>query len=449
MRAGQVATLAAAITCAALTSTAEQWQPLALVLVLLGVMALSDAFSVKMGSIQVSGSFVALAGAMVILGPAPAVAIGILASIYDLARRRPGWGDALTNLSTFAAFPLLGAELARLLRAEPLALEQQWLVVPAVIGVFLVANVLNFWAIALDVRVTEGTSVRGSFRDVYSPMLPVDFVMGVLTSVAVLGYYALGAGAVALLILVALTFQFLLRTVWLAHQRGEALEGRTQELSALQVGLLSTVMQTLSLRDAMTARHSAAVARYAREMARELGLSSEEQDLIHTAGLLHDIGKFIFPDSILFAARGLTDEEFDIVRLHPEQGARLVQRIDGYGPVAEIIHAHHERIDGGGYPRGLFAPEIPLGSRIISIADTYDVMVSRDSYRTPVSPDEAIVELRRVSNAQLDAELVELFVGLLGTRGVQFRHTDDADFEEELSFERRVQDYAQPRLAEA
>jgi HD-GYP domain-containing protein (c-di-GMP phosphodiesterase class II) len=184
-------------------------------------------------------------------------------------------------------------------------------------------------------------------------------------------------------------------------------------------------------------------------MARELELSFEEQDLIHTAGLLHDIGKFIFPDSILFAARGLTDDEFAIVRRHPEQGALLVRRIDGYGPVAEIIHAHHERIDGRGYPRGLFAPEIPLGSRLISIADTYDVMVSRDSYRTPVSPAEAIAELRRVSGAQLDADLVEMFVRLLETRGVQFRHTDDADFEEELSFENRVRAYAAPRLANA
>jgi putative nucleotidyltransferase with HDIG domain len=199
----------------------------------------------------------------------------------------------------------------------------------------------------------------------------------------------------------------------------------------------------------MTARHSAAVARYAREMARELGLDEDEQDLIHTAGLLHDIGKFIFPDSILFAARKLTDEEFNIIRRHPEQGARLVERIEGYGPVAAIIRAHHERMDGKGYPRRLTAEEIPLASRMISIADTYDVMTARDSYREPVSSEEAIAELRRVSGTQLDGELVELFIGLLETRGVHFRHTDDADFEAELSFEKRVRAYAQPRAISA
>ena len=115
------------------------------------------------------------------------------------------------------------------------------------------------------------------------------------------------------------------------------------------MGLLTTVLQTLSMRDAMTARHSAAVARYSREVAKMLGLDEREQDLIHTAALLHDIGKFIFPDSILFADRKLTDDEWATVKLHPEQGARLVRRIDGYGPVADIIYCHHERYDGNGY----------------------------------------------------------------------------------------------------
>ena len=133
-----------------------------------------------------------------------------------------------------------------------------------------------------------------------------------------------------------------------------------------------------------------------------LGLSEREQELIHTAGLLHDIGKFIFPDSILFADRKLTDEEWEIVKRHPEQGAKLVRRIEGYGPVADIILGHHERIDGRGYPHGLGGEEIPLGSRIIAVADTYDVMTARDSYREPVSSEEAIAELRRVAGAQLD-----------------------------------------------
>ena len=145
-------------------------------------------------------------------------------------------------------------------------------------------------------------------------------------------------------------FQYLLKAGVQAYERGEQLSQRTTELASLQVGLINTVMQTLSMRDAMTARHSAAVARYARELARLLGLSEREQELIHTAGLFHDIGKFIFPDSILVADRKLTEEEWEIVKLHPEQGAKLVRRIEGYGPVADIVLSHHERSTGPATP---------------------------------------------------------------------------------------------------
>ena len=447
LRAGQVAALIGAVVAAALLSTPAQWQPFELVLALAMVVTLSDAFSIQLRHIWVSGSLVSLAAAMALLGPAPAVAMAIGSQLVDAVYRRRGAGHALANVSTFATFTLLGGLIFSGLHTLDLAREEDWLTVPIVLGVYMLTNLVNFWLIAVDVAVIDGQSVRSSFREVYLAALPVDFGMGLFTAAAVLGYFVLGSGAIALLALIALTFQFLMRTVWQSNQRGQALERRTRQLSSLQVGLLSTVLQTLSLRDAMTARHSAAVARYSREIAKELGLPEEEQDLIHTAALLHDIGKFIFPDSILFAARGLTEAEFDIVRRHPEQGARLVQRIDGYGPVADIIWSHHERIDGRGYPRRLPGDQIPLGSRIISIADTFDVMVARDSYREPVSPEAAIAELRRVSGSQLDGALVEVFVGLLESRGVQFRHTDDDDFEEELRFDRRVLDYAAPRPA--
>ncbi len=203
------------------------------------------------------------------------------------------------------------------------------------------------------------------------------------------------------------------------------------------------------MRDAMTARHSAAVARYSREVASMLGLPERERELIHTAALLHDIGKFILPDSILFANRKLTDEEWQQIKLHPEQGAKLVERIEGYGPVAEIVLHHHERFSGGGYPTGIAGEQIPLGSRIISAADTYDVMTSRDSYRRPVSSEAALAELRRVAGTQLDPQVVEVFERMILERGVAFSHSDEADFEFELAFDKRVADYARPRMRAA
>ena len=111
-----------------------------------------------------------------------------------------------------------------------------------------------------------------------------------------------------------------------------------------------------------------------------------------------------------------------------------MRRIEGYGPVADIIYCHHERYDGNGYYK-VPIEDIPLGSRIIAAADTYDVMTSRDSYRRPVSSEAALAELRRVSGSQLDPMVVDTFVTMIMEHGIAFRHTDEADFERELAFE--------------
>ena len=153
---------------------------------------------------------------------------------------------------------------------------------------------------------------------------------------------------------VVLVFQYLVGALLVSQDRAEELERRAQQLAGFQVALLSALLRTLDLRDRMTARHSAAVARYSREIAAQAGLSEEEQHLVHSAGLLHDIGKFVLPDSILKSGRRrLTDAEWGEIKKHPYEGARIVSQIDGYQPIGEIILAHHERIDGKGYPRGL------------------------------------------------------------------------------------------------
>jgi HD-GYP domain-containing protein (c-di-GMP phosphodiesterase class II) len=124
-----------------------------------------------------------------------------------------------------------------------------------------------------------------------------------------------------------------------------------------------------------------------------------------------------------------------------------VRRVDGYGAVADVILSHHERWDGRGYPRGLAGEDIPLASRLISVADTYDVLTARDSYRQPVSSEAAVMELQRVAGTQLDAAAVDAFVELLASKDIAFRHADDAEFEAELAFDVKVRDYARPRTA--
>jgi putative nucleotidyltransferase with HDIG domain len=441
--------LGGSAVAAALLSDRDDWESLSLFVLLLLLAVVSESFRLETTRIKVSAAFLSLALGMTLLGPAPALCLGVLVMVWSCARKRSPWQSWLANISTYACFTLVGGFAFEALGGESVLDSSPAEYMLLVFTLFMATNVLNFFLIAVDFRVFEGWPVWGSFRQIYAPLLPVEFATGLLTAGVAYAYKGGNLSVIGLLAVICLVFQYLLRTALSSMERKDELEGRTRELASLQVGLLGTVLQTLSLRDKMTARHSAAVARYSREIARELGMSDREQDVVHTAALLHDIGKFIFPDSILFADTKLSDEDFEIVRRHPEQGARLVARIEGYGPVAEIILAHHERIDGNGYPNGLIGEQIPLASRIISVADTYDVMTSRDSYRDPVSSREAIEELRRVSDAQLDAVVVETFIELLERRSVTFRHADDADFEQELNLERRVRDYAAPRAVAA
>lgn len=436
----QVTLLAGSLAGAVVTSRAADWEPAGLVVVLAVLSIFSEAMTIETRGLRLSGSFISFVLAMALLGPAPAVAIALVSIVADALRSRTH--DVLPiNLSVFAFFPLIGGLLGRGIGVQDLTGLNLGFGVFAIFGA---TNTLNFLLIAL---MLPGPSLWHRFRRVFLPVLPAEALAGLLAVAIAVTYREVGLTALVALIGVLFLFQVLTRELLLSQERSEQLSVRTTQLASLQVGVLAALLQTLSLRDRMTARHSAAVARYARAIAEEIGCPPAEQELVHTAGLLHDIGKFAFPDRILLANRKLDAEDWNIVRTHPYQGARLVRRIDGYGPVAAIILAHHERIDGRGYPRGLSGEQIPLLSRMISIADTYDVMTARDSYRSPVAQAEAIAELRRVSGAQLDGELVEAFIRVLMQRDLSFQHTTDADFERELDFEARVRGYAFPQAA--
>jgi putative nucleotidyltransferase with HDIG domain len=425
--------LGGALVAAALTSSVSDWQPPALVVVLLVLALVSDLFAVSYGGQRISGSFLALVLAMALLGPAPATAIGIASVLFDHLRARNPPGLLLANLATFATFPLIGGLLIRWADVDEMAAGFPLVV----IGVFLVTNLLNFLMIGGHHAYVERVSLAGEFRKIFVPVLPSEVLSAVLCALVAAFYVHTGVAAIALMLLVLLVFQYLLRELLLSRERAE-------RLAALQLGVLVSMIETLALRDRMTARHSAAVARYARAMAVALGWSGAEQETVHTAALLHDIGKFAFPDSILLADSRLTNEQWEQVKRHPEDGARIVRRLDGYGKIAEIVFAHHERWDGGGYPRGLAGDGIPHGARLIAVADTYDVITARDSYRKPISTQAAIEELERSAGHQLDPEVVHIFIALLTAGDLSFAHGDDADFEKELNFGRRVHAHAQP-----
>jgi putative nucleotidyltransferase with HDIG domain len=417
---------------------------LGLLVVLLVFSVFSDLTAVSTESkVKVSGSFLALVVAMVFLGGTPAALIGVVTILVGWVRWRDEPHYLLNNVLTYALFPLVGGVLFRLVTEATGLTQDDASFYLLVFALFQVSLALNFVLTAGYRAYVERATFASQLR-VLPPVLPSEFASAMLAVAVAFIYHVIGIAAIALFGVVLITFQYLLGQLLLSQQRALELELRSKQLASFQVGMLSAMLRTLDLRDQMTARHSAAVARYSRAIAQRAGYSRREEELVHIAALLHDIGKFILPDRILKANVPLTDEDWMLIRRHPQQGARVVSSLDGYGPVAEVILAHHERIDGKGYPRGLAGDDIPELSRIISVADTYDVMTARDSYRTPMSSHDAIVELRRVAGKQLDARFVEVFNELLEGQDVSFAHGEAADFEKELALESRIAETASP-----
>ena len=376
--------------------------------------------------------------AALLFGPAPAVAIAVATSFVQ---PRKAWSLVVGDVAIFALFPLLTGLAARPAAAH-VGPESLWFSLLVVAG-YLLAWVLNFALVVGYMRMLRGRSLKLELAASWRPMVSTQLVLALGTGAVAYAYQRVGAAALVFAGVLILAYSRLQRDLMEAERLRDEAEQRSAELAAANerlrrshFGAMRSLVRSIHLHDHMTARHSAAVARYARAIARAAGCSEEEQALVHKAGLLHDVGKHIFDDAILKGDSKLTDEQWEIVKRHPEEGARIVRLLEGHEDVAEIILAHHERIDGRGYPRGLSEPEIPRLSRMISIADTYDVMTARDSYRDPVSSTEAVAELRRVAGAQLDAGLVEIFVrDVLGHQEAAFGHGDDADFEAELGLE--------------
>ena len=433
-----------ALTVAAAVALAPEcnWD-LALLVVLLAFSVLSYLTAVSTDSkVKVSGTFMALVLAMVFLGGTAAALIGVAATgIGWIFRWRGEPHYLLNNIVTYALFPLIGGVVFKEVTGATGIGPEDPVFYLLIFGLFQLSLAINFVLVA-GYRAYVERATFASQLHVLPPVLPSEFASAMLAVAVAFIYHIIGIAAIALFGVVLITFQYLLGQLLLSQQRGDELERRSKQLASFQVGILSAMLRTLDLRDQMTARHSAAVARYSRAIAQRAGFSREDEELVHIAALLHDIGKFILPDRILKANVPLTDEDWMLIKRHPQQGARVVSSLDGYGPVADIILAHHERIDGKGYPRGLEGEEIPELARIISVADTYDVMTARDSYRTPMSSYDAIQELRRVAGKQLDARFVEVFIEVLEGKDVSFQHSEAADFEKELELEARIEQTA-------
>jgi hypothetical protein len=428
-------------------SRADEWQPLALVVLVLVLGLLSETLTIVTADGTLNSSLVAFVLAMGLLGPGPAVACGVAVAIIGSVRRRLRLAFWLGNLTAYAVPAFAGGLMVRALASDTHAVHGQQLAQSVVFGLivfgaFLLFTGLNFVLVGLDLLVEEGRSLRRQVQE-FVPLLSAEFATGALATIFAVAYISVGLPILIAAIGVLLIFRQLTVALLRSEDRAEQIEARSRQLVGLQLGVLRTLVRAFSMRDATTGRHAAAVARYAKALAIDLHCSEEEVDTVHAAGLLHEIGKFTWPDRILHADV-IEGEDLAIVRNHPQEGAILVGALDGYGDVADAILYHHERIDGAGYPAGLIGNEIPLASRILAICSTYDTMTARETFNSPMTPEEGMVELRHAAgHGQLDPELVETFIALLEREGTTL--AEDVDFETELEFERRVRQVAQPR----
>ena len=163
---------------------------------------------------------------------------------------------------------------------------------------------------------------------------------------------------------------------------------------------MESLSATVDARDSYTAGHSRRVQQLALAIGRELGLSQAELDLLGHAALFHDIGKLAIPDSILLKPASLTPSEWTLMQSHAEEGARIIDRLGFLGDAVPAIRHHHERFDGTGYPQRLGGEDIPLGARIIHVADALDSMLTTRIYRAARPASEALDELRRAAGSQ-------------------------------------------------
>ena len=188
---------------------------------------------------------------------------------------------------------------------------------------------------------------------------------------------------------------------------------QAQKLEKLSVQVVTALAGTVDAKDKYTNGHSQRVADYAKEISRRLGKSEEFQQDIYFMGLLHDIGKIGIPDSIINKKGKLTDEEYAVIKTHPAIGSDVLKNITEMPNLFRGARWHHEHYDGKGYPDGISGDKIPLEARIISVADAYDAMSSKRSYRDALPQDKIRAEIIRVKGTQLDPKIADIMVEMI------------------------------------
>lgn len=199
-----------------------------------------------------------------------------------------------------------------------------------------------------------------------------------------------------------------------AHETEYRLAKLEEEFQQQTLAMATSLVSLIDLRDRYTGGHSQRVAKYVRSIALQMCLPDDETEVTVFAASLHDIGKIGVPDHTLLKPGKLTEEEFGWIRKHPEWGWMAIRNVKGFENAALLVLHHHERLDGHGYPSRLRGAEIPLGSRLIAVADSYDALTTNRPYRSARSHAEAVAELQRCAGTQFDPRVVNAFCSAIG-----------------------------------
>lgn len=197
------------------------------------------------------------------------------------------------------------------------------------------------------------------------------------------------------------------------HKKTQEVIAQNEKLERISMQIVKTLSGTIDAKDTYTNGHSTRVAEYSKEIARRAGFSEKMQNDIYMMGLLHDVGKIGIPDAIINKPAKLTDEEYATIQNHPVMGAKILKNITEFPKLSTGARWHHERYDGKGYPDGISGEDIPREARIIAIADAYDAMSSRRSYRDVLSQEKIRSEVQKGKGTQFDPAFAEIMLSMI------------------------------------
>jgi putative nucleotidyltransferase with HDIG domain len=285
----------------------------------------------------------------------------------------------------------------------------------------LVSQVLDASFAALTLRVRR----TGNPAELLRTHLPLVFLAvpfyAPIVAVLAFAYKDVSPWTLPLFFVPALAAQRLFGLYQQERTQAQGLAEANVRLERANLSFATALVATLDARDRYTAGHSAAVAIYARDIARRLALSEEEQQLAHLCGLVHDIGKIGLPPGLLEKPGALTLDERRQMQEHSAIGERILAKVEDYAEIAKIVRHHHERIDGMGYPDGIGGDAIPLISKIISVADAYNAMTSDRPYRDAMPSRVARLRLAQGIEGQFDTTVVAAFEAVLAGAHEEYR----------------------------